>query len=81
MLPLLIIPVLLSLVQPFSIVLRSTAGLIVLQILIQVWVICLLASAASISKGLRMERTALISLAVMYLNITAILLTLQLGLF
>ncbi len=81
MLPLLIVPVLLSLVQPFSIVLRSTAGLVVLQILIQVWVICLLASAASISKGLRMERTALISLAVMYLNITAILLTLQLGLF
>ncbi len=81
MLPILIVPLLLFLVQPFSTVLRSTASLIVLQILVQVWVICLLASAISISKGLRMERTALISLAVMYLNITAILLTLQLGLF
>lgn len=81
MLPLLIVPLLLFLVQPFSTVLRTTASLIVLQILVQVWVICLLASAISISKGLRMERTALISLAVMYLNITAILLTLQVGLF
>ena len=81
MLPLLIVPLLLFLAQPFSTVLRSTASLIILQILIQVWVICLLASATSISKGLRMEKTALISLAVMYLNITGILLTLQLGLF
>ncbi len=81
MLPLLIVPLLLVLVQPFSTLLRSTASLIVLQILIQVWVICLLASAISISKGLRMEKTALISLGVMYLNITGILLTFQLGLF
>ena len=81
MLPLLIVPVLLFLVQQFSTLLRSTSSLIVLQIVIQVWVICLLASATSISKGLRMEKTALISLAVMYLNITGILLTLQLGLF
>ncbi len=81
MLPLLIVPVLLFLVRPFSTLLSSTASLIVLQILIQVWVICLLASATSISKGLRMEKTALISLAVMYLNITGILLTLQLVLF
>ena len=81
MLPLLIVPLLLFLVQPFLTILRSTAGLIVLQIIIQVWVICLLASATSISKGLRMEKTALISLAVMYLNMTGILLTLQLGLF
>ncbi len=81
MLPLLIVPVLLFLVQPFSTLLRSTASLIILQTLIQVWVICLLASATSISKGLRMEKTALISLAVMYLNITGVLLTLQLGVF
>ncbi len=81
MLPLLIVPVLVFLVQPFSTLLRSTTSLIILQILIQVWVICLLASATSISKGLRMEKTAVISLAVMYLNITGLLITLQLGLF
>ncbi len=81
MLPLLTIPGLLFLVQPFSTLLKSTTTLIILQVLVQVWVICLLSSAISISKGLRMERTALISLGVMYLNITAVLFTLQLGLF
>ena len=81
MLPLLIVPGLLSLIQPLSTLLRSTTTLITFQVLIQVWVICLLTSAISISKGLRMERTALISLGVMYLNITAILLALQIGFF
>ncbi len=82
MLPLLIIPGLLFMVQPFSLLLRSTPSVIIaLQVFIQVWVICLLSSAISISKGLRMERTALISLGVMYLNITAILFVVQLRLF
>ena len=81
MLPLLIVPGLLSLIQAFSTLLRSTTTLIIFQVLIQVWVICLLTSAISISKGLRMERTALISLGVMYVNITAILLALQIGFF
>jgi hypothetical protein len=82
MLPLLLVPGLILLVQPISAVIQSaTAFTILLQVGVQVWVICLLSSAISISKGLKMERTALISLAVMYLNITGILLTLQLGLF
>jgi len=81
MLPLLTIPGFLFLVQPFSTLLKSNVTLIILQVLVQVWVICLLSSAISISKGLRMERTALISLGVIYLNITAVLFTLQLGLF
>jgi uncharacterized membrane protein len=82
MLPLLLVPGLILLVQPISAVIQSaTAFTILLQVGVQVWVICLLSSAISISKGLKMEKTALISLAVMYLNITGILLTLQLGLF
>jgi len=82
MLPLLLVPGLILLVQPFSAVIQSaTAFTILLQVGVQVWVVCLLSSAISISKGLRMERTALISLAVMYLNITAVIFALSLGLF
>src|SRR5207245_568977 len=65
MLPLLLVPGLILLVQPFSAVIQSaTAFTILLQVGVQVWVVCLLSSAISISKGLKMERTALISLAV-----------------
>ena len=82
MLPLLLVPGLILLVQPFSAVIQSaTAFTILLQVGVQVWVVCLLSSAISISKGLKMERTALISLAVMYLNITAVIFALSLGLF
>src|SRR5438132_9706161 len=82
MLPLLLVPGLILLIQPFSAVVQSaTAFTILLQVAVQVWVVCLLSSAVSISKGLKMERTALISLAVMYLNITAVIFALSLGLF
>ena len=82
MLPLLLVPGLILLVQPFSAIIQSaTAFTILLQVGVQVWVVCLLSSAISISKGLKMERTALISLAVMYLNITAVIFALSLGLF
>lgn len=82
MLPLLLVPGLILLVQPFWAVIQSaTAFTILLQVGVQVWVVCLLSSAISISKGLKMERTALISLAVMYLNITAVIFALSLGLF
>src|SRR5207247_1019238 len=47
----------------------------------QIWVICLLSRAISTAKGLRIEQTALVSLAVMYMNITAVILALQVGLF
>jgi hypothetical protein len=82
MLPLLLVPGLILLIQPFSAIIQSaTAFTILLQVGVQVWVVCLLSSAISISKGLKMERTALISLAVMYLNITAVIFALSLGLF
>jgi DNA-binding transcriptional ArsR family regulator len=81
MLPLLIVPGLFSLVQLLSPG-RSIAYLaILLPILLQAWVVCLLASAVSISKGLKLERAALISLGVVYLNIVVLLVGLQLGLF
>jgi hypothetical protein len=82
MLPLLLVPGLILLVQPFSAIIQSaTAFTILLQVGVQVWVVCLLSSAISISKGLKIERTALISLAVMYLNITVVIFALSLGLF
>jgi DNA-binding transcriptional ArsR family regulator len=80
MLPLLIVPGLFSLVQTFS---PGAVGYlaILLPIILQAWVVCLLASAVSISKGLKLERAALISLGVVYLNIVILLAGLQLGLF
>jgi helix-turn-helix protein len=82
MLPLLLVPGLILLIQPFSAIVQSATALtIIIQVAVQVWVVCLLSSAISIAKGLRMERTALVSLAVMYLNITAVILALQLKLF
>jgi DNA-binding transcriptional ArsR family regulator len=82
MTPLLLVPGMILLIQPFSSLIQSATTLtILIQVAVQVWVVCLLSSAISIAKGLRMERTALVSLAVMYLNITAVILALQLGLF
>jgi DNA-binding transcriptional ArsR family regulator len=81
MLPLLIVPGLFSLVQLFSPGRSVGYTAILLPIFLQVWVVCLLASAVSISKGLKLERAALISLGVVYLNILVLLVGLQLGLF
>jgi len=82
MLPLLLVPGLILSIQPFSAIIQSATALtILIQVAVQVWVVCLLSSAISIAKGLRMERTALVSLGVMYLNITAVILALQLRLF
>jgi DNA-binding transcriptional ArsR family regulator len=82
MLPLLLVPGLILLIEPFSAIIQSATTLtILIQVAIQVWVVCLLSSAISIAKGLRMERTALVSLAVMYLNISVVIFALQLGLF
>lgn len=80
MLPLLIVPGL-SAVNFFSPA-RSVAYMVILlPIILQAWVVCLLSSAISVSKGLRLERTALVSLVIMYLNIIVLLATLQLGIF
>lgn len=81
MLPLLIVPGIFSLSQLFSVGRAAGYLVILLPIVLQAWVVCLLSSAISISKGLKLERTALISLGVMYLNILALLAALQLGLF
>ncbi len=82
MLPLLLVPGLILLIEPFSAIIQSATTLtILIQVAVQVWVVCLLSSAISIAKGLRIERTALVSLAVMYLNISAVIFALRLGLF
>ncbi len=82
MLPLLIVPGILLLAQSLSYTVRAENLLIIaLPIILQVWVVCLLSSAISTSKGLRVEKTALISLGVVYLNIIALVATLQLGIF
>ncbi|MBO0887681.1 helix-turn-helix transcriptional regulator [Candidatus Bathyarchaeota archaeon] len=82
MLPLLLVPGLVLLIEPFSAIVRATTSFtILIQIAVQIWVVCLLSSAISVAKGLRMERTALVSLAVMYLNVTTVFFALQLGLF
>ena len=82
MLPLLLVPGLTLLIQPFSAVIRSATLLtILLQVAVQVWVVCLLSGAISVSKGLPVKRTALVSLAVMSLNITGIIFALSIGVF
>lgn len=82
MLPLLVVPGMFSIAQFLSLPLSTENSLlIVLPIVLQVWVICLLSSAISVSKGLKMERTAVVSLGVIYLNILALLASLELGIF
>ncbi len=82
MLPLLVVPGIFAIGQLLSLPIRTENSLVVLlPIILQVWVICLLSSAISISKGLKMERTALVSLGVIYLNILALVATLELGIF
>jgi hypothetical protein len=82
MLPLLLVPGLILLVQPFSALIRSALLVtILLQVAVQVWVVSLLSGAISVSKGLPLKRTALVSLAVMSLNITGIIFALWIGVF
>src|SRR5712692_7494954 len=69
-LPLLIVPGAVALADLLSLSVGALNALtILLPIVVQFWVVCLLSSAVSLSKGLRMEKTAVISLGVMYLNI------------
>jgi DNA-binding transcriptional ArsR family regulator len=82
MLPLLLVPGLVLVFEPFSMVIRSTSILtILLQVAIQAWVVCLLSGAISVSKGLPLKRATLVSLAVMSLNITGVILALSIGVF
>jgi DNA-binding transcriptional ArsR family regulator len=81
MLPLLIVPGLFSLVQLLSPGRPAGFSVILLPIFLQAWIVCLLSSAVSIANGLKLERAALISLGVVYLNILVLLVGLQLGLF
>ena len=82
MLPLLLVPGLVLVFGPFSMVIRSTTIFtVLLQVAIQAWVVCLLSGAISVSKGLPLRRATLVSLAVMSLNITGVILALSIGVF
>ena len=82
MLPLLLVPGLIIVFQPFSTLIRSTSILtILIQVIIQVWVVCLLSGAISVSKGLSLKRAILVSLAVMSLNVAGVVLALAIGVF
>ncbi len=82
MLPLLLVPGIFFMAQLAALPIGAGNSLVVLlPIVLQVWVVCLLSSAISVSKGLKMERTALVSLGVIYLNILALLVLLETGIF
>lgn len=82
MLPLLIVPGVVVLAETVGSSLTALGILVaLLPIVLQVWVVCLLSSAISLSKGLKMEKTAVVSLGVMYLNIVALLALLEMGTF
>jgi DNA-binding transcriptional ArsR family regulator len=82
LLPLLVVPSMILLIQPFSAVIRSASLLtILLQIGVQIWVVCLLSGSISVSKGLSVKRAALVSLVVMSLNVTGIIFALSIGVF
>ncbi len=82
MLPLLVVPGIFFIAQSLGTSVRTENFLIVLlPIALQVWVVCLLSGAISISKGLKIERSAVVSLGVIYLNILVLVAALQLGIF
>lgn len=68
-LPIFLFPMLLLLEEWNLIVFRDPFWTGIVQFFLQAWSLCVLTSAISLSKGLRMEKAAVISLVLMYLNI------------
>jgi DNA-binding HxlR family transcriptional regulator len=81
MLPLLLVPGISLLTRQFTPGRTLDVPVILLSMVLQAWVVSLLANALSVSKGLKLERTALVSLAVMYLNIITLVALLPFGVF
>jgi hypothetical protein len=79
MLPLLVVPGIFYLLglSPGT----TSLYLVLVPLLVQAWVMCLLSRAITFSKGLGMEKAGLISLAVVYLNVAFLLVSLQAGFF
>jgi DNA-binding transcriptional ArsR family regulator len=69
LLPLFLFPTLLLFEKWGVIILTEPCWVGILQFFLQVWSLCALTSAISLSKGLRMEKAAVISVAVVYLNL------------
>lgn len=81
MLPLLLVPGISLVTRQFALGRTVEVPVILLSMVLQAWVVSLLANAISVSKGLKLERTALVSLAVMYLNIITLVALLPFGVF
>ena len=69
LLPLFLFPTLLLLENWNLIAFRDPFWTGILQFFLQVWSLCALTSAISLSKGLRIEKAAVISLVLIYLNL------------
>lgn len=69
LLPLFVFPLLLLLENWNIIILRDLFWEGIMQFFLQAWSLCILSSAISLSKGLRIEKAALISLILVYLNL------------
>lgn len=69
LLPLFLFPTLLLFEKWGLIVFRDLFWAGILQFFLQAWSLCALTSAISLSKGLRMEKAAIISIVLMYLNL------------
>ena len=69
LLPLFVFPTLLLFEKWNLIVFRDPFWAGILQFFLQAWSLCALSSAISLSKGLRMEKAAVISLVLIYLNL------------
>jgi len=69
LLPLFVFPTILLFENWNIIIFRDPLGAGILQFFLQAWSLCALSSAISLSKGLRIEKAAVISLVLIYLNL------------
>jgi hypothetical protein len=77
LLPLFLFPTLLLFETWDLIVFRDPLWTGILQFFLQAWSLCALTSAISLSKGLRIEKAAVISLVLIYLNLAYVYFTLH----
>lgn len=77
LLPLFIFPTLFLLENWNVVFLRDPIFKGIIQFLLQAWSLCVLTSAISLSKGLRAEKAAVISLTLVYVNLGYMFFTLR----
>lgn len=77
LLPLFIFPAFILLENRSGVIFRNVLFEGVIQFFLQVWSLCVLTSAISLSKGLRVEKAAVISLTLVYINLGYMFFTLR----